>query len=51
MLGLRTIRSRIHPLRVEVIAPVARLGRIAVGARAGVPPEAQVGGAHVAKVG
>jgi RND family efflux transporter MFP subunit len=42
--------AQIHPLYVEVIAPVALLGRIRVGMRAEVVPEAPVGGVHVAKV-
>ena len=42
--------AQIHPLRVEVIAPVSLLGKVAVGMSAEVSPEAPVGGGHVAKV-
>ncbi|MGH2358136.1 MAG: efflux RND transporter periplasmic adaptor subunit [Candidatus Limnocylindria bacterium] len=42
--------AQIHPLRVEVIAPVALLGRIVTGMRADVFPEAPVGGEHLARV-
>ena len=42
--------AQVHPLRVEVIAPVALLGRITLGMRAEVLPEAPVGGVHAAKV-
>jgi len=42
--------AQIHPLHVEVIAPVALLGKIAVGMRAEVQPEAPVGGSHTATV-
>jgi RND family efflux transporter MFP subunit len=42
--------AQLHPLRVEVIAPVALLGKIAVGMPAEILPEAPVGGAHSAKV-
>lgn len=42
--------AQIHPLRVEVIAPVALLGKIAVGMRAEVQPEAPVAGNHPATV-
>jgi RND family efflux transporter MFP subunit len=42
--------AQIHPLRVEVFAPISLLGKIAVGATAQVFPEAPVGGAYSAKV-
>ena len=42
--------AQIHPLRVEVIAPVALLGKIAVGMRAEVQPEAPVSGSYPAIV-
>jgi len=42
--------AQIHPLRIEVIAPVALLGRISTGIKAEIAPEAPVGGTHVAKV-
>jgi len=42
--------AQIDPLYVEVIAPVAILGKIAVGMRADVMPEAPVGGVHAARV-
>jgi len=42
--------AQIHPLRVEVIAPVALLGKLSVGLSADVLPEAPVGGVHAAKV-
>jgi RND family efflux transporter MFP subunit len=42
--------AQIHPLRVEVIAPVAQLGKIVVGMRAEVQPEAPVGGSYAAMV-
>lgn len=42
--------AQIHPLRVEVIAPVALLGKITTGMRAEVLPEAPVGGTHSALV-
>ncbi len=42
--------AQIHPLRVEVIAPVMLLGKIAVGTRAEVQPEAPVGGSYPATV-
>lgn len=42
--------AQIDPLRVEVIVPVAQLGRIAVGMRAEVTPEAPVNGAYQARV-
>jgi len=42
--------AQIHPLRVEVIAPVSLLGKVAVGMSAEVNPEAPVGGVHAAKV-
>ena len=42
--------AQIHPLHVEVIAPVAMLGKIQVGMQADVIPEAPVGGVQVARV-
>lgn len=42
--------AQIHPLRVEVIAPVMLLGKISVGMRAEVLPEAPVGGSYPATV-
>jgi len=42
--------AQINPLRVEVIAPVALLGKIAVGMRAEVQPEAPVGGSYQATI-
>jgi len=42
--------AQIHPLRVEAIAPVALLGKIAVGMRAEVQPEAPVSGSYPATV-
>lgn len=42
--------AQIHPLRVEVIAPVALLGKLSPGMTAEVLPESPVGGAHAAKV-
>jgi RND family efflux transporter MFP subunit len=42
--------AQIDPLYVEVIAPVALLGKVAVGMRAEVMPEAPVGGVHTARV-
>jgi multidrug efflux pump subunit AcrA (membrane-fusion protein) len=42
--------AQIHPLRVEVIAPVALLGKLSQGMTAEVLPESPVGGAHAAKV-
>lgn len=42
--------AQIHPLRVEVIAPVMLLGKLAVGLRAEVLPEAPVGGSYPATV-
>ena len=42
--------AQIHPLRVEVIAPVALLGKLTSGMTADVMPEAPVGGVHSAKV-
>jgi RND family efflux transporter MFP subunit len=42
--------AQIHPLRVEVIAPVALLGKLSTGMTAEVMPEAPVGGVHPAKV-
>src|SRR3712207_9508077 len=37
--------AKIDPLRVEVIVPVAQLGRVRPGARAEIVPEAPIGGA------
>jgi RND family efflux transporter MFP subunit len=42
--------AQIHPLRVEVIAPVALLGKITTGMLAEVVPEAPVGGTYSARV-
>lgn len=42
--------AQIHPLHVEVIAPVMLLGKITVGMRADVLPEAPVGGSYAATV-
>jgi len=42
--------ARIDPLRVEVFVPVALFGKVAVGMRAHVMPEAPVNGVHTAKV-
>jgi RND family efflux transporter MFP subunit len=42
--------AQLHPLRVEVFAPVGLLGKIAAGSMAQVVPEAPVGGTHAAKV-
>jgi multidrug efflux pump subunit AcrA (membrane-fusion protein) len=42
--------AQIDPLHVEVFAPVAMLGKIAVGMRAEVMPEAPVGGVYTARV-
>ena|SRR5256712_3869978 len=42
--------AQIHPLRVEVIAPVMLLGKINVGMRAEVQPEAPAGGSYTATV-
>jgi len=42
--------AQLHPLRVEVFAPVALLGRIAVGSTAQVVPESPLGGSYTAKV-
>jgi len=42
--------AQIHPLRVEVIAPVALLGKVAVGMRAEVQPEVPVSGSYPAIV-
>lgn len=42
--------AQLHPLRVEVFAPISLLGKIAVGVSAQVLPEAPVGGSHPAKV-
>ena len=42
--------AQIHPLRVEVIAPVALLGKVQVGMPAEVLPEAPIGGVYGAKV-
>jgi len=48
--GHRDRQARPDPLRVEVIAPVALLGKIAVGARAEMQPEAPVAGSYPAIV-
>jgi RND family efflux transporter MFP subunit len=42
--------ARIDPLRVEVIVPVAQLGRVRVGGRAEIVPEAPVSGAFPATI-
>ena len=42
--------AQIHPLRVEVIAPVALLGKLSPGMTAEVLPESPIGGIHPAKV-
>jgi len=42
--------ARLDPLYVEVITPVALLGKIRVGMQAEVLPEAPVGGVHTARV-
>lgn len=42
--------AQIHPLRVEVFAPISLLGKIAVGSIAQVVPENPIGGTHSAKV-
>lgn len=42
--------AQIDPLRVEVFAPVSLLGKIAVGMKAQVMPEAPVNGVHPARV-
>ena len=42
--------AEIDPLRVEVFAPVAWLGRLHVGQRAYVVPEAPAGGSYEAKI-
>ncbi len=42
--------AEIDPLRVEVFAPVAWLGRVKVGQKAQVSPEAPVGGSFEARV-
>lgn len=42
--------AQLHPLRVEVFAPIALLGKITVGMSAQVIPEAPVGGTFAAKV-
>ena len=42
--------ARIDPLYVEVVAPVAFLGQIRLGAKATVFPEAPVGSEHTADV-
>ena len=42
--------AQIDPLRVEVIVPVAQLGRLSVGTRADVMPEAPVNGVHAARI-
>jgi RND family efflux transporter MFP subunit len=42
--------AQIDPLRVEVYAPLELIGRVSVGMRAQVRPEAPVGGVHEATV-
>lgn len=42
--------AQLDPLRVEVFAPISLLGRLAVGMRGQVMPEAPVGGTHGARV-
>ena len=42
--------AQIDPLRVEVIVPVAQLGRLSVGMRAEVMPEAPVNGVYAARI-
>lgn len=42
--------AQIHPLNVEVIVPVRRLGSVRQGMSAEVRPESPVGGVHVGKV-
>ena len=42
--------AQIDPLRVEVIVPVAFLGKLSKGMSATVKPEAPLGGAYTAKV-
>jgi len=42
--------AQLHPLRVEVIAPVALLGKLTPGMTAEVVPESPIGGVHPAKV-
>ncbi len=42
--------AQLDPLRVEVFAPIAILGKIAVGMTVQVKPEAPVGGAYPARV-
>jgi multidrug efflux pump subunit AcrA (membrane-fusion protein) len=42
--------AQIHPLRVEVFVPVSVFGKVAVGMKAHVMPEAPIGGVHVARV-
>ncbi|MBI4241065.1 MAG: efflux RND transporter periplasmic adaptor subunit [Candidatus Rokubacteria bacterium] len=42
--------AQLDPLRVEVFAPIALLGKIAVGMTVQVRPEAPVGGAYPARV-
>jgi HlyD family secretion protein len=42
--------AQIHPLRVEVIAPVALLGKLTTGMTAEVIPESPIGGVHPARV-
>jgi RND family efflux transporter MFP subunit len=42
--------AQIDPLRVEVFAPLALLGRVAVGQKARVRPEEPVGGSYEARV-
>jgi multidrug efflux pump subunit AcrA (membrane-fusion protein) len=42
--------AQIDPLRVEVYAPLELIGRISIGMRAQVLPEAPVGGVHESTV-
>jgi len=42
--------AQINPLRVEVFAPVSLLGKVSIGMRAEVRPEAPVGGVQTARV-
>lgn len=42
--------AQLDPLRVEVFTPIALLGKLAVGMRAQVMPEAPIGGSYAARV-
>ncbi len=42
--------AQIHPLRVEVFAPISLLGKIPLGMKAQVRPEVPVGSVHTARV-